>query len=66
MRSVYMQVYLIGHGGKVLPRALRKLIAGTEIHRAWLIGYMGFFGEDGIRYGPANPYPGDLAVAADP
>lgn len=51
-----LQIFLQGHSGKVMPRRLRRLIAGSEIHRAWVLGYKGFFEEDGVRYGPANPY----------
>lgn len=53
------------YDGKVMPRSLRKLLARSEIHNAWLLGYMGFFEQDGIRFGPANLYPGNLALAAD-
>lgn len=63
---IYLRVYLLGYDGKVIPRSLRKLLARSEIHNAWLLGFMGFFEQDGIRFGPANPYPGNLAVAADP
>lgn len=62
---IYLRVYLIGHDGKVMPRLLRKLLARSEIHNAWLLGYMGFFEQDGIRFGPANPYPGDLTLVVD-
>lgn len=57
MRSIYHRVYLTGYSGAVMPRRLRRLIAGSELHRAWLIGYMGFFRENGIAYGPAHKYP---------
>ncbi|UZX45482.1 hypothetical protein A6U84_25775 (plasmid) [Agrobacterium sp. 13-2099-1-2] len=63
--NIYLRVYLIGYDGKVMPRLLRKLLGRSEIHNAWLLGYMGFFEQDGIRFGPANPYPGNLALAAD-
>ncbi|WP_080670392.1 hypothetical protein [Agrobacterium tumefaciens] len=62
---IYLRVYLIGYDRKVMPRLLRKLLARSEIHNAWLLGYMGFFELDEIRFGPANPYPGDLALADD-
>lgn len=51
-----MRFYLYGYQGKALSRLLRKLIAGSEVHRAWLLGYLGFFEQDGVRFGPANPY----------
>lgn len=66
MSSLYLRVYLYGYDGNPMPRFLRKLIAGSEIHRAWLVGYKGFFEEDGIRFGPANRYPRYLILADDP
>jgi len=51
----YLAIYLLGYRQKVMPRFLRKLVAGSEIHRAWLCGYNGCFDEGGIIYGPANP-----------
>ncbi|GGB09138.1 hypothetical protein GCM10011491_41370 [Brucella endophytica] len=56
MSNIYMRFYLYGYQGKALSRLLRKLIAGSEVHRAWLLGYLGFFEQDGVRFGPANPY----------
>ncbi|ASM75140.1 MULTISPECIES: hypothetical protein [Roseobacteraceae] len=61
MNDFYLRAYLAGHSGQTMPRLVRRLIAGTELHRAWLLGAMGFFEQGGIRYGPANPY----SVAAD-
>lgn len=55
-----LRVYLIGHSGRILPRRLRKLIARSEIHRAWLLGYMGFFEQGGVSFGPAHPYRIDI------
>ncbi|PKQ10893.1 MAG: hypothetical protein CVT70_17165 [Alphaproteobacteria bacterium HGW-Alphaproteobacteria-1] len=51
-------VFLAGYSGRGIPRWLRKLLAGSELHRAWLLGSKGFFEEQGRRFGPANPYPG--------
>ncbi|ATG38002.1 MAG: hypothetical protein HEP70_19955 [Rhodobiaceae bacterium] len=56
MEAIYFRAYLSGYSGRVLPRRVRRLIAGSELHRAWLLGYMGFFEQDGIKFGPANPY----------
>ncbi|PZX51239.1 hypothetical protein LX76_03280 [Cereibacter changlensis] len=56
MRQVYMRFYAAGHCRRVMPRRLRRLLARTGLHRAWLSGYLGCFCEDGIKYGPANPY----------
>lgn len=55
MKDIYLRIYLAGYKGKKMPRTLRKIIAGSELHRAWLMGYLGFFEEDGVKYGPANP-----------
>ncbi|OWJ69589.1 hypothetical protein CDV52_15885 [Haematobacter missouriensis] len=56
MRKIYHRIYLAGYGGWQMPRRLRKLIAGTQAHRAWLLGVTGCFEQDGVRYGPAFPY----------
>ncbi|WP_140849212.1 hypothetical protein [Paracoccus sp. FO-3] len=56
MNRLFMLLYLSGYSGRAMPRQVRRLIAGTEFHRAWLLGSMGFFEQDGIRYGPARPY----------
>lgn len=58
MDRIYHRIYLAGYGGWQMPRRLRKLIAGTEAHRAWLLGFTGCFEQGGIQYGPAHPYPG--------
>lgn len=50
------QAYFTGYAKKQIPRCIRRLLARTEIHRAWLDGYNGCFTQDGIKYGPANPY----------
>lgn len=56
MKFTLYRAYLAGHSGRVMPRQVRRILAGTELHRAWLLGSMGFFEQDEIRYGPANPY----------
>lgn len=55
------QMYLAGYSGRQSPRWLRLLLAGSCWHRAWLLGRLGFFVENGIGYGPANPYPGCIS-----
>ena len=55
MTSLYLRTYLAGHAGQIMPRRLRKAIAGSELHRAWLVGFLGFFEQDGVAYGPARP-----------
>jgi len=62
MKFIVYRAYLAGHSDRVMPRQVRRLLAGTELRRAWLLGSMGFFEQDGIQYGPANPY----ALAAGP
>ncbi len=55
-KSIYLRVYVEGWGGWIMPRSIRKLIAGSQIHRAWFLGYNGYFEEDGVAYGLARPY----------
>ncbi|MBS1303425.1 hypothetical protein [Loktanella sp. SALINAS62] len=57
MTSIYHRAYLHGYARQPAPRWLRRFIARSEIHRAWLAGYLGFFESDGVAYGPAYPYP---------
>ena len=54
--SIYHRIYIEGYHGRVMPRSIRKIIAGTQIHRAWFLGYNHYFEEDGIAYGLARPY----------
>jgi hypothetical protein len=55
MQRIYLDVYLAGYGGWVMPRWLRRLIAGTELHRAWVLGFNGYFKQDGDSYCRARP-----------
>jgi len=57
MTSIYLRAYLHGYARQPAPRWLRRSIARSEIHRAWLAGYLGFFESDGVASGPAYPYP---------
>ncbi len=57
MTSIYHRSYLRGYAKHAAPRWLRRLMGGTEIHRAWLSGWLGYFESDGVAYGPAYPYP---------
>lgn len=57
MNRIYHSFYLAGYGGWIMPRLLPRLTARSEIHRAWLLGCLGFFEESGVRFSPANPYP---------
>tara|TARA_R100000935_G_scaffold30761_1_gene51195 strand:+ start:331 stop:612 length:282 start_codon:yes stop_codon:yes gene_type:complete len=56
--EILMVTYLRGHGGSEMSRFMRRLIARSELHRAWLVGSLGYFEEGGVTYGPCNPYPG--------
>lgn len=56
MEAIRLRVYLAGYRGWKAPRILRRVIARSELHRAWLLGSMGFFVENDISFGPANPY----------
>ncbi len=51
------RVYLWGYAGHVAPRWMRRILAGTGLHRAWFLGFHGFFVQDGVSYGLARPYP---------
>lgn len=55
-KALFQMIYIQGHMGGTYPRFIRRLFAGTEMHRAWVLGSKGFFVQDGISYGPANPY----------
>ncbi|TMV62377.1 hypothetical protein FGG78_34885 [Thioclava sp. BHET1] len=58
MKRLLQRLYIAGLYGWVMPRRLRRALGGTELHRAWLLGHLGFFEERGVRFGPAHPYPG--------
>ena len=38
-KSIYLRVYVEGWGGWIMPRSIRKLIAGSELYNAWNLGY---------------------------
>lgn len=50
-------VYLAGYQRRTLPRWVRRIIARSPLHTAWLSGFHGRFEEAGVIYGPTNPYP---------
>ena len=54
--SVLLRIYLFGYGKRSLPRWLRKTIARSKLHNAWLCGFHGRFEEGGVQYGPTRPY----------
>ena len=55
-RVLYHRIYLAGYSGWEAPYWMRLMLARTELHKAWLSGFHGRFEEDGVMYGPANPY----------
>ena len=57
--------YLRGQGGFEMSRFTRRLIARSELHRAWLLGSLGYFEEAGVSYGPCNPYPGIMSETGE-
>lgn len=54
--KLLMRVFLHGHTHGEMPRWFRRAFARSDIHRAWLVGHDGCFWQDGMRFGPANPY----------
>ena len=46
-KRILLWAYLEGYQQHLWPRWLRRLIVGTELHRAWLSGHMGVFEPDG-------------------
>ncbi len=46
MTSLSLRFYLAGYSGLLLPRAMRRILARTKLHRAWLSGDMGVFTEE--------------------
>lgn len=56
MTRHYHRVYLAAYNGWIMPRWQQRILASTHFHRAWLLGFYGYFSEAGVSYGPANPY----------
>jgi len=54
MVTASMRFYLMGYRGQVLPRWLRRTLAKTSLHAAWLSGHLGGFVCDGRRFGVAD------------
>ncbi|MGF1884442.1 hypothetical protein [Vibrio splendidus] len=49
--TIYHLAYMIGYAQQIPSRSLRRRIAGTMIHRAWLGGNQGCIGEtEGVLY----------------
>ncbi len=50
--SISLRFHLVGYDGLLLARPIRRLIAGSTAHRAWLSGVMGIYTDDkGQRFG---------------
>jgi hypothetical protein len=47
--QILHNLYMKGYKGVLYPRWVRRLMARTELHRAWLSGYMGIFCEQDQR-----------------
>ena len=43
MTTLNTRFFLLGYSGYLLPRPMRRLLARTQMHRAWLAGDMGIF-----------------------
>ena len=56
MDALYHRVYLWGYSGHQQPHWLRRALAGSQWHRAWFLGFNGFFEQDGASFGLARPY----------
>lgn len=63
-RRILHETYMFGYSGRSLPRWARRIIARSAFHRAWLLGFTGCFTQDGVAFGPANPY-GNACASAD-
>lgn len=48
--SVALRFYLAGYSGLLLPRRLRRVLAGRVWHRAWLAGHMGIYEQEGRNF----------------
>lgn len=51
MKPMKHKIYIFGYKGWLPQKWLRRLFAKSDIHRAWLTGYMGFFVESGKHCG---------------
>jgi hypothetical protein len=51
MGSLTFRFYLLGYKHFNFPRVLRKVLARTRWHRAWLAGHMGLYEQDGRHCG---------------
>ncbi len=60
MSRIFFLIFIAGYSGWQMPRFLRRMIARSELHRAWFLGATGFFEQDGTRFGLANPYRDEI------
>jgi len=49
--SLTGRMYFVGYDRVCLPRLVRRIIARSRLHRAWLNGHMGLFEQDGRPHG---------------
>ena len=54
--AILHRIYLYGYSQNILPAWFRRILARSELHRAWLSGFNSCFAENGTSYGPSNPY----------
>lgn len=47
--SLCLRFYFVGYEGLALSRRIRRMLAKTPFHRAWLEGYMGSFVAEGRK-----------------
>lgn len=48
--------YLHGYQKRPTPRLVRRVLARSFLHRAWLSGKNGYFIEGDVSYGLCRPY----------
>lgn len=39
-RAFLHRVYLAGYTGQIMPRWMRRAFPGSELHRAWFLGFV--------------------------
>jgi len=54
-RRLVLAAYLAGSERRQLPRQIRRAFVRSEVHRAWLAGWHGYYWRNSIRHGLNNP-----------
>jgi hypothetical protein len=54
LKRLLHKSYLFGYKGKTPPKWLRRLVAKTMLHSAWLNGKLGIYTESGRKYHTAT------------